>query len=425
MPSDIGGARGLAKAMASRFSYRLLPYAVCLAACVLIDLFYFPRALTFADEHRYLESAVRLAASGEFWVGADRAWEMPGPAIFFAVFVRLFGETGALIPIRLAQAILLVAQCGLVAFIARSLFRDRLAGFVAACLCALYPFLLFYQGLLLSETLFDTLLLAGVAALLWWRERGARIDLALVVASACFAAATMTKATLTIMPPLLIAAIAWLAGTGWRRTLAVLVAAACLYTAFMSPWWLRNAAVLHVFVPFTTGSAINLYVGNNPHNLEAGIDWATDVEPDVFARINAMPDEVARQRAFSERALGYIKQNPGTFLRAAVKKFVRFWNVIPNATEFRSGLYSLVSALSFGPVLILAIACALRRWRQWRVLAPIYLIVGYFTFVHVVTIASLRYRLPLEPLLIAMAAEPLAALAARVRKGDAPSSALG
>ena len=423
MPADIGGACGSAKAMASRFSYRLLPYAVCLAVCALIDLFYFPRALTFADEQRYLSSAVRLAASGEFWVGADRAWEMPGPAIFFAGFVRLFGETGALIPIRLAQAFLIAIQCGLVGFIARRLFRDRLAGFIAACLCAIYPFFLFYQGLLLSETLFDTLLLAGVAALFCWRERGARIDLALVVACACFAAATVTKATLTFLPPLLFAVSAWLDGLTWRRTLAVLAAAACLYAAFMSPWWLRNAAVLHAFVPFTTGSAINLYVGNNPHNLDAGIDWATDVEPDVFARINAMPDEVARQHAFSERALGYIEQNPDTFLRAAVKKFIRFWNVIPNAAEFRSGLYSLVSALSFGPVLILAIACALRRRRQWRMLAPIYLIVGYFTFVHVVTIASLRYRLPLEPLLIAMAAEPLAALAARARKDDASSPA--
>jgi hypothetical protein len=75
-----------------------------------------------------------------------------------------------------------------------------------------------------------------------------------------------------------------------------------------------------------------------------------------------------------------------------------------------------VSALTVGPVLALALLCAVRRWRQWRMLAPIYLIVGYFTLVHVVTIASLRYRLPLEPLLIVLAAEPIGATLARRRK---------
>jgi hypothetical protein len=44
------------------------------------------------------------------------------------------------------------------------------------------------------------------------------------------------------------------------------------------------------------------------------------------------------------------------------------------------------------------------------VLAPLYLVFGYFTFVHIVTIASLRYRFPIEPLLIVLAAEPTTAL---------------
>lgn len=401
--------------MTPRLSYRVLPYIACLLACVLVDLFYFPRTTVFPDEQRFLASAVRLAASGEFWVGSNRAWEMPGTALFFAPAVWLFGPQAAILPIRFAQAVLVVVQCGLIAFIARRLFADRLAGFVAACMAALYPFFLFYQGLLLSETLFNTWLIAGVAALIWWRERGLRIDGALVVACLCFAAATMTKATLTILPPLLLAVSAWIAGANWRRALVILLAASCLYAAFMSPWWIRNAALLGSFVPFTTSSASNLYLGNNPHNRDAGIDWSSDVEPDLVARIEALPDELARQRAYSHAARDYIKDNPAAFLQAAAKKFVRFWNIVPNAAEFRSGLYSLVSALSFGPVLVLALICALRRRQQWRALAPLYLGIGYFTFVHVVTIASLRYRLPLEPLLIVLAAEPIAALIEALR----------
>jgi len=402
--------------MIARSAYQKLPYLACFLVCVAIDLFFFPATTVFPDEQRFLASATRLAASGEFWVGADRAWEMPGTALFYAPAVWAFGAQGAIIVIRIAQAVLLAAQVALIASIARRVFGKPTVAFVAACVAAFYPFLLFYQGLLLSETLFNTLLLGGVAALFWWRDRGLRFDVAFVLTCLLFAAATYTKATLTILPPLLLAVAAWGAGVTWRRTIAVLVAASCLYAAFMSPWWIRNASVLHAFVPFTTSSAMNLYLGNNRNNPHVGIDWAHDAEPDVVAALNALPDELARQRGYAKAARDYIESNPTTFVRNAALKFLRFWNVVPNASDYRSPFYAIVSIASFGPILVLALACALRQWRRWRVLAPIYMLIGYFTFIHIVTIASLRYRLPIEPLLIVMAAEPLTAFIAAVRR---------
>lgn len=402
-----------ADSMTSHRFYRILPYLACLAACAAVNLIYFPPGPTFPDEQRYLASAIKLAASGEFWVSADRAWEMPGTALFFAPFVRLFGPEGAIMPIRFAQAVLLAAQCGLIAFLARQVTRNDIAAFIATCIAAIYPFFLFYQGLLLSETLFNTLLQASLAALYAWRARGAKLDGMLVLVSVLFAAATLTKATLTVLPPLLIAVAAWTAGATWRRTIAILLAASCLHAAFLSPWWIRNAAVLGAFVPFTTSSAQNLYLGNNPNNTTGGIDWANDVEPEVAKRLLAMPDEMERQRAFSQRATDYIKAHPLDALHLAAKKFMRLWNIVPNAAEFR-GIYAAVSALTFGPILLLALIGLLRLWRQWRLLAPILIVIGYFTFVHTVTIASLRYRLPIDPLLIVLASEPLAALLAYV-----------
>jgi 4-amino-4-deoxy-L-arabinose transferase-like glycosyltransferase len=401
--------------MQSRSFYRVIPYAVCFIACAAIDLFYFPHATVFPDEQRIFGSAIRLAASGEFWVGSDRAWEMPGTAIFFAPFVWLFGPHNAIVPIRIAQAVLVTVQCGLIAQIAGRIFQSRNVGFVASCIAAIYPFMLFYQGLLLSETLFNSFLLAGLAALFWWRDRGMKFDRALALAIFCFVFATLTKATLTILPPLLIAATAFLEGASLRRTTTILIAACSLYAAFMCPWWIRNGELLNAFVPFTTSSALNLYLGNNAQNREAGVSWASDVEPDFFAQTNAIPDEIARQHVFENAALSYIKNNPAIFIHNAAKKLVRFWNVIPNAVELRSVFYSLITATSFVPVLVFALICAGRRWRQWRLLAPLFMLIGYFTFVHIVTIASLRYRFPIEPLLIVLAAEPIAALIAYFR----------
>lgn len=410
--------------MTSRTVYRALPYLACLIACAIVDLFYFPHTTIYPDEHRFLASATRLAASGEFWVDADRAWEMPGTALFFAPAVWLFGAKGALIAIRFVQAILLTAQCALIASLARRIFGKGAVEIIAATLVALYPFFLFYQGLLMSETLFDTLLIAAFAALYWWRDRGARMDAALIVTCLCFAAAAYVKSTLTFLPPLLLAACAWTAGAPLRKTLVVFLSASCLYTALLSPWWIRNATLLHAFIPFASNGAQNLYVGNNPGNTDGGNNWSHDVEPDVFKKLQAIPGEVQRQRAFGKAAVDYIKDNPAAVLRVDAKKFVRFWNVVPNAAEYRSNLFSVISALSFGPVLLLAAFGAVRWWRRWRILAPIYLLIGYFTLIHVVVIASLRYRLPLEPFLILLAAGVLGELFdyLRARTGTAPVS---
>src|SRR6185503_3371033 len=146
--------------MRTRLVYLGLLCLVCILLSLVVDLFYFPPHLIFPDEDRILRSATRLAATGEFWVGSDRAWEMPGTALYFAPAVWLFGSNTAVLPIRIAQSILLAAQCILIAITAERLVGKG-AAIIAACIVALYPFFLFYQGLLLSETLFNTLLLAA------------------------------------------------------------------------------------------------------------------------------------------------------------------------------------------------------------------------------------------------------------------------
>jgi hypothetical protein len=50
-----------------------------------------------------------------------------------------------------------------------------------------------------------------------------------------------------------------------------------------------------------------------------------------------------------------------------------------------------------------------RWWRNGRATLSVVFVICYFTLLYVVTIASVRYRLPIEPLLFALAAQPLSA----------------
>lgn len=389
----------------------LAVWCLSLLACWAVDFRFFPCTTLFPDESRFIASATRWAATGEFWVGRDRAWEMPLTATVFGMFYRLCpSELPPLLAIRCFQSFLLVVQSWLLFSIASRLFAQTWPAVLAAAALSFYPFFIFYQGLLLSETLFNTFLLGMFWALYRWRSAGCRLDGRLVAVMALAAAATYTKASLTFLPPLLAAATAWAALSRWRAAATVLATAAALYAGMLAPWWLRNYTVFHAFVPLSTSSSLNLYVGNNTGNHSGGNDWGADTDNAEMQRIQAIPDELVRQRAFRDAALTFIRQHPGRFVDLFLKRLVRFWNVVPNAESYKQGMYQLISAVTFGPLLALSLAGLWVLRSRWRLLLPLYLLLIYFTLLHSITIASLRYRLPLEAPLILLAAGTLGAL---------------
>jgi 4-amino-4-deoxy-L-arabinose transferase-like glycosyltransferase len=287
---------------------------------------------------------------------------------------------------------------------------------VAAAIAGFYPYILFTQGMALSETPFIFTLVSGFLALYVWRNSGARVDGRMAAAAALFTLATLIKGTLTVLPPVLVAAGA-IGKRSFSGVVRVLAAASVVYALLMVPWWVRTEHLLGAFVPFTTNSAMNLYLGNSPNNPDAAAyapylpaDWAVD---DDGVSLDKIPGEIERYRAFRDRAIAYIASDPAAFVRRGIIKLEVFWNIVPNAPGYRSLPYLIVGSASFGLCLAGFIACAIQRRRQFLDLLPIYLTIVYFTLVYTLTVPSIRYRLPIEPLMIALAASPVAALIRR------------
>lgn len=343
-----------------------MPYIICAAACLWLDLFYFTQLHTLLpDEHRFLAEA-----AGEF----HGAWEMPGTALFYMSFVFVFGKLAPFF-IRLTQAALCVYQVKLIHDLALTIYGKDAAK-VAAWISAVYPFFLFYQGLLLSECMFTVLLVWAV--LLFYRNKS-NIWL--------FSLLTYIKPTLLMFPVFA------------APNLKSIIIRLSVFALIMSPWVLRNQIVLGSPVLFTTGSADNLYIGNNPKST-GGIDYYKDADINIINQFNSLP-ELQRQKAYSDAAWNYIRNNPIAFAHRAWIKFLRFWNVIPNASEY-GGIYKWISGLTFGPILLLALWSTIKH-RNWKTMLPIYCLIGYMTALHCIVIASLRYRFPIEPFLIIMA----------------------
>lgn len=395
--------------------WKFLSGVFFLGICVLLNVFFFPAALRFPDEGRFVEEARILVATGEFRTGEARAWEMPLSAILYSAVLKIFTDEAQFIPaIRMLQSLLLLGAAAAISRLTWRLFGDRLASLVAWTVMLFYPFFLFYQSLLLSETLFLALLSAAFCFLYEWIET--QKTLTLCVAAALCALATYAKATLSIFPPVLFAVslLAFPVPVDLRRGMRYILVGTCVYAACLSPWWIRNAVLFSRFIPFTTSASWNLYLGNNPSNTRGGVDWSVDVDSVKVAEIHRAGDELAVSDAFSREAKAFMKENPKTVFRLSLIKFVRFWNVFFNAKEFSSPFYNLVSLGSYGVVLLFALIATFVNRRKWRRFSPIFVLIAIFTVLHMIIIASLRYRLPLEPFLIALAAGPLSGLLRRM-----------
>ncbi|PKU25282.1 hypothetical protein [Telmatospirillum siberiense] len=389
-------------------------------ACLAVDSFYFPARPTFPDERRFLASAAYWLSDGGFVSNGGKAWEMPLPSMIFAALRWLVGgdDVREIYAIRCFQGVQIVLQSWLALHITRSLCGDDRAARLAGAIVAFYPFFLFYQGLALSETLFDTALLAFFAMLLVWRRRGCRIGGALIGVMILGGIATYARATLTILPPLLPVVVAWSKKCSTRHSLMVLLIGATVYAGMLSPWWIRNFLLFDAFVPFATSSSSVLYLGNNPANLHGDSDWSRDAEQDVVEQINAMPQELDRQAAYAQRAKKFMMEYPEKTIERSLNKIRRFWSIIPNADGYSTGIFSIISAISFGPVLILSIIGIFVNRHIWRKILPIYALIAYFTVIHALTVGSLRYRLPLEPFLIVLAAITATRFLPKPRSGD-------
>jgi hypothetical protein len=97
-------------------------------------------------------------------------------------------------------------------------------------------------------------------------------------------------------------------------------------------------------------------------------------------------------------------------------KFNRLWRPSPYAEQYSNIRYILLSAASFGPILVLSILYLLLwGWAERRKILPILMFAGYLTAVHMVFVSSIRYRLPIEPFLIVLASAATIRIAGRLR----------
>jgi 4-amino-4-deoxy-L-arabinose transferase-like glycosyltransferase len=368
----------------------------------------------FADSELYWKLALNLAAGKPYDDGKRQVLRTPGYPVFLAGCIRLFGDstTGA----RHAQAAVGATSCVLLFFLVRSLLGTQ-AAWIAACWAAIYPFAVFLSAVLLSESVFTFVLLiqllcfvkvrealnypsssSGVGSgvrgpLVWAAWTGLTGALATLVRPSWF---LVIPVTALLLPAISFTSASTDAKSRVRRAIHGLGAAGVLLIAYgvtLTPWWVRNWNVTGHFVPTTLWVGASLYDAWNEHATGASNMRFMD-RPDEYGlatELNQM-SEWEQDRYLRSEAWRFAREHPGRIAELAWIKFIRFWNPLPNASEWRSWPLRLVSLFTCGPSLALAAIAAWRQRRNWSLLAILGGPVVYFCIVHLIFVSSVRYR---------------------------------
>lgn len=230
------------------------------------------------------------------------------------------------------------------------------------------------------------------------------------------------------VPPLIGAVAAWLVGLAWvaRSSRIRLVLPVIAIALAVGVWTARNAVVLGAPIPFSTNSGLNLLLGNSPATTPS-----SGVDVDIREHREAMRgrNEVERDRYYGARAREWISHNPNAAAALYAGKLAYFFNYTNTlATESeRSGARDWILLASYVPLALaavtaLALAVAGRRSvSEVEVFALLAL--AATAALYAVYFARLRFRVPVEPAFMLLAAPLLAEIGLAAPRRPSPRTA--
>lgn len=356
------------------------------------------------DQLEYLEAGRNLLA-GRGLVFHDPRFDqriyasrMPG----YPMFIAALG--GHVRGIRLAQAAL-DASTALAAYLLARRWLSERRSLIAAALVAFNPLLVHFSTLILSETLYVAMLTWAIYCIVHRRW--------MVVGLALCALSIHVRPSGLIMPVVLAAAAVpiHLGGWQWRVGAKYVGIAAVASVLVLLPWAWRNDQMLGEWVFLTTNGGITLYDGVHPQASGASDQSFVQQMPHLSAL-----GEVERDRLFHHLAHEQIRGDLWRIAGLALIKTGRTWSPIPLSAQFGSDWrYVAVGLVFAGPFLLAAAAGLFRSVLSGRVRLLLIAPAIGITLVHAMTVGSMRYRLPAEPMLAVLAAS-----ACLVSRGRAP-----
>ena len=370
----------------------------------------------------FYKFAATSLAGGHRYLGLDFKPTAGWPPGFPFVMSLLFRAFGIHVKLALALNVALATATVILLYLVVERMLDRRSARVAAGFFAILPGPLFMTGLFLSETLFIFILVAFLALIVFLPDR----RWTAVVLGVAVGLAALTRGEGLLMPIIPLAA--WWGSyprREWAIRTAVLIAAMAVTVA---PWTIRNAVVMDAFIPVSNNASWTLWSGHNPD----ANGWIVNPRssPARTAR-DGTKSETERAEELRREAISWAIHNPPKELGLIPRRLLMLnqgsagvitgWLNAGQRWQWELGTSSIliytVLADAFSYFLLFATLAAVallgprRLWRTHPGLRGVlaYLALCLFNY-GVVYYGQWRYRLPMEPFMIILAAPLLVRL---------------
>ncbi len=187
-----------------------------------------------------------------------------------------------------------------------------------------------------------------------------------------------------------------------------------LFTIGLAPWTIRNYRVFGKFIVLRSNFGLELWLGNNP-NVVDGLSQLShpNDNPEEAEKYRRM-GEVAYMAEKEREAFTYMRTHPRDTLNYTFHRFVNIW------LAQTDNLVDLWSSVSLYSKALMTFNCLLslfgllgvlyaRRSRHPDV-APYGMVLLIFPLVFYLTHSSPRYRFPMDPIIVILAASTAARL---------------
>lgn len=287
----------------------------------------------------------------------------------------------------------------------------RVAG-LGVAVGATWLWALFPNAILIPiDWIWDTSLAALLAAIILWAtvelpERGKWRDW--IVYGALWGLTLMTNPALLSVFPVLLGWLLYRTRSEGHFRLAKPAMAAMVAVICCVPWTVRNFLVFHRFIPFRSNLSYELYIGNNENYDEIRRGMAPVITQDREMLRYLRMGEIAFMDEERRKALRFIESHPRMEMKLWRWRFVDFW--IGVADPWRTFMTTdawLIRGILLGN--FMSSAGALQGmvalfWRRNTYAVPLAAFPVIFPLLYYVTHTSLRYRHPIDPMVLLLTA---------------------
>lgn len=322
------------------------------------------------------------------WIqpNAPQSYFSASMSLYLAAVYAIFGDHPLIA--RLINSVLSALLVVAIYLLARRVFGQRTA-VLSGVVAALYAYLVFYGVTLVTETPF--MLAIVTSLLLSYQLVDAPSKRNWYFLGAALAVSVLFRMAVIFFVPILLI---WILLHQRRQARMILIPIAMIVLSVL-PFTARNYVLWGRFVLLESQFGHVFWNGNHPG--QDGTFEPSRVFP-IPASVLASHNDAVITDTLLQMGIQNVEKDPREFVRLTGSRLVAYFMFWP--TQDATPLANLMRVWSAGLLLPLSALGVVLSWRRWRELAPIFLFMVVHTAVYAVTWTMIRYRVPVDAVLI-------------------------